>query len=225
MPKFGFHFKFIFVMDTSNKGFRYEWTGEELAALDSRYRAQLVNSLSGYKSANLVATRDLGGVSNLAIFSSVVHLGADPALVGMITRPAGLERRRHTVENIEALGYYTLNQVGCNFYERAHQTSAHYPSGVSEFGACGFEEVYYGDFPVPFVGEARLQMGLRLVELVPIRHNGTSLIIGQIELLRIEGYVFEDGLVDLADLDAVCLSGLDRYHRPVALGRLPYAKP
>ena len=60
---------------------------DQLLKMDARYRAQLVNSLSGFKSANLIGTRNKQNHNNLAIFSSVVHLGSSPALVGFITRP------------------------------------------------------------------------------------------------------------------------------------------
>lgn len=57
---------------------------DSLSQLERRYRAQLINSLSGFKSANLIGTQDALGRTNLAIISSVFHLGADPALVGLL---------------------------------------------------------------------------------------------------------------------------------------------
>ena len=62
-------------------------TRGEIQSLNQRYRAQLINSLSGFKSANLIGTQDGEGKSNLAIISSVVHLGANPALVGFGNAP------------------------------------------------------------------------------------------------------------------------------------------
>ncbi|NCU05821.1 MAG: flavin oxidoreductase, partial [Chitinophagaceae bacterium] len=41
------------------------------------YRGNFINSLSGFKSASLIATVNKEGSSNLAIFSNIVHLGAD----------------------------------------------------------------------------------------------------------------------------------------------------
>ena len=51
---------------------------KDLSAMTSRQRATLVNSLSGFKSANLVGTADAAGSTNLAIMSSAVHLGSHP---------------------------------------------------------------------------------------------------------------------------------------------------
>lgn len=68
----------------------------DLSAMPSRQRAALVNSLSGFKSANLVGTADAQGMTNLAIMSSAVHLGSHPPLLALIVRPGGEER--HTLD-------------------------------------------------------------------------------------------------------------------------------
>jgi hypothetical protein len=36
---------------------------------------RLINSCTGYKSANLIATKSVDGAVNVAIFSSITHLG------------------------------------------------------------------------------------------------------------------------------------------------------
>ncbi len=88
--------------------------------MTERSRAALVNSLSGFKSANLVGTANKHGATNLAIMSSVVHLGSHPPLLALIVRPGGEER--HTLANILELGCYTINHVNQNMIEAAHQT-------------------------------------------------------------------------------------------------------
>ena len=50
------------------------------------YRINLINSCSGFKSANLIGTKSLSGVSNVAIFSSVTHIGSNPPLLGFFLR-------------------------------------------------------------------------------------------------------------------------------------------
>ena len=50
-------------------------------------RLNLINSCSGIKPANLIGTQSAAGQPNVAIFSSVVHLGSNPALFGMVFRP------------------------------------------------------------------------------------------------------------------------------------------
>ena len=91
------------------------------------YRGNFINSLSGFKSASLIATVNNNGTSNLAVFSNIVHIGADPAMIGFVNRPR--EAAPHTLGNIEATGAYTINLIPANLIEQAHQTSAKYADG------------------------------------------------------------------------------------------------
>ncbi|MCX5663448.1 MAG: flavin reductase, partial [Planctomycetota bacterium] len=84
--------------------------------MERNFRVNLVNSLSGYKPANLIGTLGSDGVENLAIFSSVVHLGSDPALLGFIQRPIG--EQSHTYKNIIASGFFTINHVSAAHVEQ-----------------------------------------------------------------------------------------------------------
>ncbi len=54
---------------------------EAINGLETRYKNNLINSVSGYKSANLIATKSRAGTTNLAVFNSIVHLGSNPALL------------------------------------------------------------------------------------------------------------------------------------------------
>jgi len=71
-------------------------TADTLKDLPRQQRVNLINSLSGFKSANLLGTRASNGQENLSIVSSCFHLGADPALIGMIIRPHSVDR--HSLE-------------------------------------------------------------------------------------------------------------------------------
>ena len=111
------------------------WTREDLDAWPSRKRARTVNSLSGFKSATLVGSVDLNGVHNLSVVSSVVHLGSNPAQMGMVLRPPGDDA--HTYKNLMATGQCTFSHIGVDWVAKAHQCSARYPADVSEFDAVG----------------------------------------------------------------------------------------
>jgi flavin reductase (DIM6/NTAB) family NADH-FMN oxidoreductase RutF len=192
--------------------------------MDSRYRAKFINSLSGFKSANLIGTQDDNGQSNLAIFSSVVHLGASPALVGFVMRPDN--GSRHTLDNIISTKHYTINQVSAEFYTLAHQSSARYKKVQSEFTQLGLSEHYLGNIKAPFVKESRLKYGVTLKEIVPISLNDTLFIIGQItHVVCDKDAIKEDGYIDIEALETVTVSGLDSYHKSERLTRLSYAKP
>ena len=96
-------------------------TQDDIKAMEQRERARLINSLSGFKSANLIGSQNASGITNLAIVSSVFHLGADPALIGMIIRPDTVPR--DTLSNIKTTGVYTINHVNSLIWQQAHQVS------------------------------------------------------------------------------------------------------
>lgn len=192
--------------------------------MPSRYRAQLINSLSGFKSANLIATCNRDGQTNVAIFSSVVHLGASPALVGFIMRPSSVAR--HTLENIKQTKQYTINQVNQSFWQQAHQTSARYVAQESEFDLCGLSSKYIEGIDAPFVNESQLQYALALKEIIPINLNNTMLVIGQVtDIFCQDTAIKQDGYIDIESLSTVAVTGLDSYHVSQRLSRLSYAKP
>ncbi len=191
--------------------------------MDKRYRTHFINSLSGYKSANLVGTIAADGTTNLCIVSSVVHLGANPALIAFISRPHTVTR--DTLENIYETGYYSINHVSSDFFEDAHHTSARYPSDISEFDQIGIDS-YYTQLPCPYVAQSVVKMGIKYSQKIDIELNHTVMIIGEIiEVLVEESIIIEDGKLDLVSASSVAVSGLDEYHLATSLGRLPYAKP
>ncbi|MDD1828500.1 flavin reductase [Photobacterium sp. ZSDE20] len=197
---------------------------QDLQAMDQRHRTRLINSLSGFKSANLIGTCDNQGGTNLAVISSVVHLGSHPPLFGFIVRPS--KRRRHTLENILETNHFTINSIGADFVKKAHQTSARYPKSVSEFEAVGLTPYYNDDFPAPFVLESSLKIGLAFKEQITIECNQTQMLIGEVITIHApKSAVMPDGYLDLEALDTVTVSGLDSYHVTQRLHRLSYAKP
>ena len=90
---------------------------EEIENLEKIYRINLINSCSGYKAANLIGTISENN-NNLAIFSSLVHLGSNPPLLGFFLRPTEIVPR-HTYLNIKENQYYTINSVEKQFADKA----------------------------------------------------------------------------------------------------------
>jgi len=199
-------------------------TEKELDQMEQRFRASFINSLTGFKSVALIGTKNKGYQENLAIFNSIVHLGSNPALIGMIIRPDSVER--HTLENIEETGFYTINHILESFVEQAHHTSARYPRNVSEFEASGLTPFYRDDFFAPYVKESTVQIGMEFKTKINIPINNTLMVIGQIKSISLpEKAISTDGYIDLEITKTITNSGLDSYHRTERIARLPYAKP
>ncbi|MEM0940273.1 MAG: flavin reductase [Bacteroidota bacterium] len=199
-------------------------TKEDIQKLDRKRRLNIVNSVTGIKPANLIGTISSNCHPNVAIFSSVVHLGSNPALLGFVTRPTR-EVHRHTYENLKEIGYYTINQVPITIIEKAHYTSAKLEREESEFHRMRLEEEYFPDFKAPFVKESRLKIGMKFEQEIPIPINGTILIIGAIIHLQIEDEaVNNNGYINLELINTAGISGLNSYYKLKFLESFPYAR-
>lgn len=198
-------------------------TSSDFATMESRYRAAFMNSLTGFKSASLIGTIDKNQNTNLSIFSSVVHLGSNPALVGFINRPDTTER--HTLENIYDTGFYTINHINKNIFKQAHQTSARYPKNISEFEATKLSPEFINGFKAPFVKESHIKFGVEFAEKHDLKINGTIFVIGKItEVILPKSSLMADGAIDIEASETIAISGLDSYHSTGKLARLSYAK-
>jgi flavin reductase (DIM6/NTAB) family NADH-FMN oxidoreductase RutF len=124
-----------------------EFSADDINKMHHLYRINLINSCSGYKSANLIGSKNSNGVSNVAVFSSITHLGSNPALLGFFLRPTTV--MRNTYDNIKATGHYTINHIYDAILKDAHHTSAKYHKSVSEFDANELEEEYKDNFLAP----------------------------------------------------------------------------
>lgn len=196
----------------------------EINQLTKTEKTHLINSLGGFKSVGLIGTQNKKGNTNLAIFSSIFHLGANPPLIALIFRPT--PPVRDTFNTILETGFYTINHLNEKIYKQAHQTSARYDATISEFDITGLTAEYKNDFPAPFVQESNIQLGVQFKEKIDIAINNTTMFIGEIvQIYFPENCQSEDGFLDLEKANTVTCSGLDCYHTTAKLDRLSYAKP
>ena len=191
--------------------------------LDRVTRLKIINSVTGIKPGNLIGTIGENGATNLAVFSSIIHLGSNPSLLGFISRPQ-TEEVGHTLRNILQTEFYTINHIHPEFVEKAHYTSAKFLSDVSEFEACNLSEEYINHFKAPFVQESIFKMGLRFKEAIDIKLNGTVLVIGEIEELIIADKAFVNEDIDLEASEGVGISGLNTYYSLKKIDSYPYAR-
>jgi flavin reductase (DIM6/NTAB) family NADH-FMN oxidoreductase RutF len=200
------------------------WDKNQIEALGKVERLNLINSIVGGKPANLIGTCDSNGATNVAIFSSVIHLGSNPALLGFILRPAG-EIPRNTYENIKNTGYYTINHVQKDFIENAHFTSAKFDKTISEFDACQLTPYYQEGFLAPFVAESTIQIGMKFLQEIAIELNDTIMVIGSIENIAIQNEMWlEEGHLNLEQAGSIVVSGLNTYYTLQKTAKFPYAR-
>lgn len=197
---------------------------KEIGLLEKQYRTNLINGLHGFKSAMLIGTQNEEGMTNLALFSQVIHIGANPALMGILHRPVSVEK--HTYENIVATKQFTINHVPLEMYKQAHHTSARYERAESEFEHAGFKPFYTGNLLAPYVSESPIKIGLSLAEIIPVKSNDTLLIVGSIEEIIIDDSALsEEGFINLDMAKTALVHGLETYYKAEKIERLNYAKP
>ena len=197
----------------------------DIDKMDKIFRLNLINSCTGFKSANLLGTKSLNGVSNVAVFSSITHLGSNPPLIGFILRPTTVPR--DTYRNIKDTGVFTVNHINSDIIEDAHHTSAKYPDEVSEFTKTDLQEEFLGDFSAPFVKGAKIRLGCTFLNEYEIKENDTLLLVSQVDHLYVadQEILQTDGWLKLQNADTVTINGLDGYAKTALIDRYPYARP
>jgi len=197
---------------------------KQIQELEHLYKINLINSCSGFKSANLIGTKSNNGQENVAVFSSVTHVGSNPPLLGFFCRPTTVTR--HTYDNIKNTGIYTINHIDLDNFEDAHHTSAKYDQSISEFDMTGLESEYKVNCKAPFVKGAPIQLEMKFVEEYLIKANNTILVIGEIQGLHINGdLLHDDGFINLSKANIAAINGLDGYTIPRLEKRLEYQRP
>ena len=196
---------------------------ENIVQMDKISKLNLINSCTGYKSANLIATKSIDGDTNVAVFSSITHLGSSPALIGFIMRPTTVPR--DTYKNIMETGYFTVNHITVDMIADAHHTSANYDTGVSEFDKTNLVEEYKENFPIPFVKGSPVQLYCKFVNEYFIKENDTIHVIASIEHLFFEEELqHKDSWLQLDKANVITLNGLDGYCLPKLVDRFKYAR-
>tara|TARA_B110000483_G_scaffold3642_1_gene4320 strand:- start:379 stop:1005 length:627 start_codon:yes stop_codon:yes gene_type:complete len=198
---------------------------EKLDSLHNIYKINLINSCSGYKPANLIGTVSKNGIENVAIFSSVIHVGSNPPLLGFVVRPSG-DVPRNTYKNIKETGIYTINHVFESIIDDAHHTSARYDESISEFDVTELNTEYKKEITPPFVKGSPVQMQMQYVNEYYIKENNTTLVLGKIINLFVKDDIIEkDGYINLGKGDVATVTGLDGYSVPKLKNRKGYQRP
>jgi len=210
--------------ETKLKSKQKEITLNQIMNMEKQERVHFANSIGGFKSVGLIGTQNKSKLTNLAIVDSIIHIGSNPPLFGMIFRPGVVER--HTLENIVETGFYTINHINENIFKQAHQTSARYDREISEFEVSGLNKEYKNNFFAPFVEESQVQLAMEFKEKIELTINNTVLVIGEVKAVYYpEDCLQKDGFLDVEKAESITCSGLDSYHKTIRIDRLSYAKP
>lgn len=197
---------------------------DSIQQLEKFDRINLINSITGISPANLIGTISNDSIENLAIFSSIVHIGSNPPLMGFILRPTK-KNRRDTYENIIETNKFTINHINSDMVERSHYTSVKFHKNESEFQKCRLTAEYLNNFQAPYVKESYAKVGLDLEDIQSIKSNGCRLIIGRVERLYVpDSAIYKNGNIQLDLSNSIGVGGLNTYYSLDKIAEYPYAR-
>ena len=198
------------------------------SAIDSMLkvpRLNLINAVTGYKSANLIGTISSEDVLNVAVISSVTHLGSNPPMLGFMLRPMP-HAPKDTYRNIKDNHYFTVNSITKPMIAAAHHTSANYLPEISEFDRTNLEPEFLDNLNVPFVKGSPVRLLCKYLNEYKIEENGCIHLIASIEKIFIEDELLQDDFSVRLDLgEIVAINGVDGYALPQLINRFEYAHP
>ena len=190
-------------------------------SLDKYFRINLINSITGLKPANLVCSQSNTGIDNVAIFSSVVHIGSNPPLIGFTIRPQK-RRKTDTYSNLKENPFLTINSIQTNFIDKAHLTSGKFNKDESEFEKIGINKIFLENFDIPFVEESAIKIGLKKIKEIKLP-NDCILIICSVKIIIVDDNILlNDGNIDFENGDIASISGLQSYYSSKKMKTLSY---
>jgi flavin reductase (DIM6/NTAB) family NADH-FMN oxidoreductase RutF len=199
-----------------------EFDSIQIESIPKRERAHLINNLCGLRSANLIGTSD-GYKDNLAVFNSVIHLGSNPPLLGMVFRPLTVER--HTYNNIKEIKYFSINQITETMTANAHHTSAKFKDHQSEFDFCNINSLHREGCIVPFVKESNIQL-LCAFSKEHLLENDCILLTATIERFWVNSESIDKShWLNHEKASSAAIGGLDAYYKVSLVDRYHYAQP
>jgi len=161
-------------------------------------------------------SRSAAGVSNLAPFSFFMGVSTRPPslAISVARRPDG--GLKDTVRNILDTGVFTVSIVPHAHAAEMNQCAAPWPEEISEFQACGLNEVMGDRVQAPRPAEALASMECKLVHVHDM--GSTHLMVGEVLLYHLDDSIMTVdsrgcAVVDAMAMDAVCRLGTRDYAR------------
>ena len=163
-----------------------------------------------------VSSLSAEGVRNLAPFSFFTAISANPPVIcfAPMIRPRD-SSCKDTLNNVEATGEFVVNIVSEDFAAQMNAASAELPPDVDEFVVSGLTPVESEVVRPPRVGESRISMECKLVQVVHVSRKplGGSLVLGEVLRFHIAPELFDNFRIDPDRLNAIGRMGGPSYAR------------
>jgi len=166
-----------------------------------------------------VSTVSQEGIFNLAPFSFFTPISMVPPVIGFSIVWKRDGQKKDTLRNIEFSKEFVVTVVTESIAEAMNQTSADYPSNVSEFKEVGFTPIKADVVKAPLVVESPVNMECKLLQVIEFGKapTGTSFVLGEVILFHIRDDVWAGDHADISRLKPVGRLGEDLYCRATDL--------
>lgn len=178
-----------------------------------RENYQLLSSVVVPRPIAFITTQSESGVINAAPFSFFNMLTSRPLLISVSIGRRNGDRVKHSAQNIISSEEFVVHIVDKSYLHEMNQTSAEYPSHVSEVEETNLSLVHSEKIKTPGIKEAKIRMECRLHQVVPIgTQNNIScdLYIGEVVMFHVAGDIYQNGAINLEKLKPISrLGGAD----------------
>lgn len=176
-----------------------------------RFSVSELDGRDGYKlTTGLIVPRPIGwigtisgaGVPNLAPYSFFNAVSGDPPT--FVFSP-GRSSRKDTLDNVRAVGEFTINIVSAEVVEAMNASSASFAADVDEFAECGVTAVPSTSIRPPLVGECKANIECIVTQIVDVGHpeHGNALVVGEAVEFHVADELLVGTRVDQAALRAI----------------------
>ncbi len=145
------------------------------------------------------------GVNNLAPYSFFNGIGANPPsmLFCPVNRRDGSQK--DSLLNVLDTKEFVVNVVSFADAEVMNNSSADFPTEVSEFEALGIETLASEKVTPLRVASSLAQFECRLLKHIELADGpaGANVVIGEIVMMHVADSIINDGIIDPAKLDSI----------------------
>ena len=163
-----------------------------------------------------LSTISIAGVANLAPYSQWQNLTFDPPMVMFAANGYPDGRRKDSVVNAEATGWFVWNMATWTLRAAVNISAMALPEDVDEFERAGVTKSAAVDAPCPMVAESPCHFECRYLAThrLPGRSNvgNVDVVYGEVVRIHVEDeYVRADGKLDIAALQPIARMGYYDY--------------
>ena len=163
-----------------------------------------------------LSTISTAGVANLAPYSQWQNLSFDPPMVMFAANPYSDGRRKHSVINAEATGWFVWNMATYALRQAVNISAMEWPEGEDEFAHAGVTPIPCLDAPGPRVAESPAHFECRYLSTTRLKgnsaHGWVDVVFGEVTRIHVDDAVIRpDGKLDIPAIRPLARMGYSDY--------------